>query len=116
MTDHIPGVGKMVTGSTIRKAVVWLALAAAVVQAACHTVSPPEPIVRTVTVAVPVATSCVPPNLPELPTEHATPEALRAADDGQAVLLITADLVALRDWASVAAPVIASCRAAGGVQ
>lgn len=58
------------------------ALLSAAMLASCATTPPPEPVVRTVTVNVPVAVPCVPETIGEAPVYSDSDEAVRAAADG----------------------------------
>ena len=88
-----------------------LILIAALALASCATTGRPEPEVRTVTVQVPVAASCVPESLPGPPAYPDTPEAIRAAPDAAArtALIFAGRELRIQRSAEVE-PVIAGCR------
>ena len=86
-------------------------LIAALALAGCATNEAPEPEVRTVTVRVPVAVSCVPESLPGPPDYPDTDAALRQAPDAAARYgLIVAGRVLRIQRAAEAEPVIDGCR------
>jgi len=63
----------------------WILPALALALPACATTSPPEPVVRTIEVRVPVAVPCVPDGLSEPPEYVDSREALLAARDDPAL-------------------------------
>ena len=83
----------------------------ALLLASCATNDAPEPVIRTVTVQVPVAVSCVPESLPGPPAYPDTPEAIRAAPDAAArtALIFAGRELRIQRSAEVE-PVIAGCR------
>jgi len=59
---------------------------------------------------MPVAVSCVPPEVPAAPSVH-TPEQLRRIpDDAAFVTTTSADYLALYAWMTKAAPTLEGCR------
>ena len=83
----------------------------ALLLASCATNDAPEPVIRTVTVQVPVAVSCVPENLGPAPVYPDTPQALADAPDAAARFAIIAAGRLLRiQRAAEVEPVIAGCR------
>lgn len=91
----------------------FAAVFAAHLTAACGTIREPQIEIRTVTVEVPVAVSCVPEALPQPPAYRVTREVLLAAPDA-AVRLALAVAGFLERDARLAEtePVLSGCRAA----
>lgn len=88
-----------------------LAASAALLLTACGTTPPPEPIVRTVEVRVPVFTSCVPRNLGPAPTYVDSDEALRqAAGPDERYRLVIAGREQRKARSGEVEPVIDLCR------
>ena len=87
-----------------------LALAAAL--AGCATTTPPEPVVRTVEVRVPVAVQCVPKGTPEPPAYVDTDAALKAAAGPEdRFQLLAAGRIQRIQRQAVTEPILRSCRA-----
>lgn len=81
--------------------------------AGCGTTHLVEPTVVTQKVDVPVAASCVPPNLPDPPQYVDTDEALKAAPDAaERYRLVAAGRLQSRARLAQVEPVIKSCRVA----
>lgn len=77
-----------------------------------HRPADPEPIVRTVTLEVPVYTSCVPDNLSARPEYPDTDERLRAAlDAASRYLLMFSGRQARNDRLNQLEAVVENCRA-----
>ena len=75
---------------------------------ACQSTRTPEPIIRTVTVNVPVAVQCVPPNTPTQPPPR---QALGTSGEvGTLIQQITAELIERRQYDDLVAPVLEACR------
>jgi len=63
----------------------WILIALALALPACTTTAPPEPVVRTIEVRVPVAVPCVPDGVSEPPEYVDSREALLASRDDPAL-------------------------------
>lgn len=86
-------------------------LGAALLLAGCATTAPPEPVVRTVTVEVPVAVQCVPPKTPEPPAYVDTDAALKAAAGPEdRFQLMAAGRIQRIQRQAVTEPILKSCR------
>lgn len=84
---------------------------AALLLTACVS-TPPEPEIRTVTVVVPTAVSCVPANLPPAPQYRVTVgDIIGAADAAERYRLTAAGFQEREARLSEVEPVIALCRA-----
>lgn len=89
-----------------------LIIAAALLLAGCATTAPPEPVVRTVTVEVPVAVKCVPAKTPEPPAYVDTDAALKAAAGPEdRYQLLAAGRIQRNQRLSTIEPILRSCRA-----
>jgi len=94
----------------MRKTIAILALLAL---AACDTVQKAEQQIFTQDVDKPVAASCIPKNLPDIPSYPDTDAALLAAQDAAArYQLIAVGRGMSRAWEAQVAPVIAKCKEA----
>lgn len=83
-------------------------MALGLVLTACQTQRTPEPIIRTVTVNVPVAVQCVPANTPTQPPAR---QALGVSGEtGELIQTITGELIERRQYDDLVSPVIAACR------
>lgn len=92
---------------------VLLAVALTSACAACTHTAPPEPVVRTVEIKVPVPVTCVPASLAEPTTYVDTDEALKsAAGPEDRFQLLAAGRIQRNARLSRVEPVIAACRSA----
>ena len=88
----------------------WPALGAALLLSACAS-TPPEPIIRTVEVRVPVPVTCVPAGATIEPNFRVSREAVAAAPDAAERLRLTASGFLERDaWIGEALPVLRGCK------
>jgi len=89
-----------------------LIIAAALAVTGCATTAPPEPVVRTVEVKVPVAVQCVPDKTPEPPAYVDTDAALKsAAGPEDRFQLLAAGRIQRNQRLAVLEPLLRSCRA-----
>lgn len=87
------------------------ALAAALLLAGCATTAPPEPVIRTVEVRVPVAIQCVPKGMPEPPAYVDTDAALKsAAGPEDRFQLLAAGRIQRMQRQAVTEPILRTCR------
>ena len=86
-------------------------VAAALALASCAHAPPPEPVVRTVTVNVPVAVSCVPGQLAAAPDYPDSDTKLKAAQDAaERLQLVVAGRTLRIARLGEIEPVVAACR------
>lgn len=89
----------------------WGGLGAAFLLAGCATTAPPEPVIVTKEVKVPVAVQCVPKGTPEPPAYVDTDAALKsAAGPEDRFQLLAAGRIQRNQRLAVTEPIIRACR------